>query len=397
MGIFKKNSSLIQTYSRMEVSMDHGMGCWLYDKNGKKYLDALSGIAVNTLGHSHPKFVSAITDQVQKLIHTSNLYQIPLQENLANELVKISNMDLAFFCNSGLEANETAIKIARKFGHSLGYSSPKIIVFEKSFHGRSIATISASSNPMMKKGFEPLLDGFIRVPLNDLEAINKNSAKHKEICAVFIETIQGEGGINIPEDSFIKKLRKICDENNWLLIMDEVQCGMGRTGKWFAFEWNNIKPDIVPLAKGLGSGIPVGAVLTSKNTGNLLGPGSHGTTFGGNPLAMRAGLETLSIVREENLLLNAQIRGKQLIKNLENILSGTNGVIDIRGRGLMVGIELHRSCKELAKVALNDGLLINVTESNIIRLLPPLIINSTEVNFLTDKLGSIIKNFLTNN
>jgi acetylornithine aminotransferase len=333
---------------------------------------------------------------MKMLVHTSNLYKIPLQEKLALELTKISSLDLVFFCNSGLEANETAIKIARKHGQKLGYSKPKIIVFEKSFHGRSIATISASANPLIKKGFEPLLDGFVRVPLNNIEFVNEISKSNQEISAVFLETIQGEGGINIPQEKYLQDLREICTKNNWLLILDEVQCGIGRTGKWFAYQWENIKPDVVPLAKGLGSGIPIGAVMTNETSGKLLEPGSHGTTFGGNPLAMRAGIETLKIVEEENLMENANARGKQILENLNNAFSRTKGVVDIRGRGLMIGIELKKSCKELAREALKQGLLINVTESNIIRLLPPLIISQNEVEFLTDKLIPIIKKFINN-
>ncbi len=393
----KEVTSLMETYSRFDVSMSRGNGCWLYDLNGKKYLDALSGIAVNTLGHSHPKLISALSDQIKKLIHTSNLYKIPLQEELAQNLAKISNLDSVFFCNSGLEANEGAIKIARKHGHQLGYSKPQIIVFEKAFHGRSIATISASSSPLIQSGFTPLLEGFIRVQLNNIEEINQIAKSKKEISAVFLETIQGEGGINVPQEDFLIKLRDICNKKNWLLILDEVQCGMGRTGKWFAYQWEKVKPDVVPLAKGLGSGVPIGAILTNKTAGKLLGPGTHGTTFGGNPLAMRAGIETLRIIENENLLKNAEARGKQICENLSTSLSQSDGIIDIRGRGLMIGIELKNPCKELAKDALKDGLLINVTESNIIRLLPPLIISSSEVEVLTKKLAKLIKNFLSHN
>jgi acetylornithine aminotransferase len=392
----RQTSAIMETYSRFDVSMSFGRGCWLYDQKGDKYLDALSGIAVNTLGHCHPRLTEALSEQMKMLVHTSNLYKIPLQEKLALELTKISSLDLVFFCNSGLEANEAAIKIARKHGQKLGYSKPKIIVFEKSFHGRSIATISASANPLIKKGFEPLLDGFVRVPLNNIEFVNEISKSNQEISAVFLETIQGEGGINIPQEKYLQDLREICTKNNWLLILDEVQCGIGRTGKWFAYQWENIKPDVVPLAKGLGSGIPIGAVMTNETSGKLLEPGSHGTTFGGNPLAMRAGIETLKIVEEENLMENANARGKQILENLNNAFSRTKGVVDIRGRGLMIGIELKKSCKELAREALKQGLLINVTESNIIRLLPPLIISQNEVEFLTDKLIPIIKKFINN-
>jgi len=388
-------SPIMGTYSRFDVSMSFGKGCWLFDDKGNKYLDALSGIAVNTLGHSHPKLISALSEQIKKLVHTSNLYKIPLQEKLACKLTEISYLNSVFFCNSGLEANEAAIKIARRHGKKLGYLNPKIVVFEKSFHGRSIATISASANPAVQKGFEPLLEGFIRVPLNNIDVLSEISKSQHEISAVFLETIQGEGGINIPQEKYLLSVREICSKNNWLLILDEVQCGIGRTGKWFAYQWENIKPDVIPLAKGLGSGIPIGAVIANEYSGNLMGPGSHGTTFGGNPFAMRAGLETLKIVEEENLMKNAAVRGKQILESLNNAFFKNKEIVDIRGRGLMIGIELKKPCKELAKEALKNGLLINVTESNVIRLLPPLIISEEEVETLTKRLIPIINEFIS--
>ena len=388
-------SPIMGTYSRFDVSMSFGKGCWLFDDKGNKYLDALSGIAVNTLGHSHPKLIAALSEQIKKLVHTSNLYKIPLQEKLACKLTEISYLNSVFFCNSGLEANEAAIKIARRHGKKLGYLNPKIVVFEKSFHGRSIATISASANPAVQKGFEPLLEGFIRVPLNNIDVLSEISKSQHEISAVFLETIQGEGGINIPQEKYLLSVREICSKNNWLLILDEVQCGIGRTGKWFAYQWENIKPDVIPLAKGLGSGIPIGAVIANEYSGNLMGPGSHGTTFGGNPFAMRAGLETLKIVEEENLMKNAAVRGKQILESLNNAFFKNKEIVDIRGRGLMIGIELKKPCKELAKEALKKGLLINVTESNVIRLLPPLIISEEEVETLTKILIPIINEFIS--
>ena len=393
----QKKSFLLKTYSRLDVTMKYGIGSWLFDDNGFKYLDALSGIAVNTLGHSHPKLVSALNEQVNNLIHTSNLYKIPLQEELAEKLTRVSGLDLAFFCNSGLEANEAAIKIARKYGNSLGYLKPEVIVFEKAFHGRSIATISASSNKKMQQGFEPLLEGFIRAPINDIEAIKDIGQKHKEICAVFIETIQGEGGINIPEKKFLQELENLSLENGWLLILDEVQCGMGRTGKWFAYQWNGLSPDIVPIAKGLGSGVPIGAVLLKKSLASLMPPGSHGSTFGGNPLAMRAGLETLNIIEKESLLKNAQVQGKKLKEDLHNRLSKLNELVEIRGKGLMLGVELNKPCQDVVKIAIDNGLLINVTESNIIRILPPLTITNSEIDFLTETLVNVIYKFLEKN
>ena len=340
-------SPIMETYSRFDVSMSFGEGCWLFDEKGDKYLDALSGIAVNTLGHCHPRFTTALSAQIKKLVHTSNLYKIPLQEKLAQKLTKISSLNSVFFCNSGLEANEAAIKIARKHGNKLGYSKPKIIVFEKSFHGRSLATISASANPLIQKGFEPLLEGFVRVPLNNIEVFNEISKSQNEICAVFLETIQGEGGINLTHNNYLPLLRKICSENNWLLILDEVQCGMGRTGKWFAYQWENIQPDVVPLAKGLGSGIPIGAVITNETCGKLMGPGSHGTTFGGNPFAMRAGIETLKIIEDENLMKNAVARGKQILDSLNDAFlirviarEASSAAVCCQAR-----LRLHRPCR----------------------------------------------------
>jgi acetylornithine aminotransferase len=378
----------------LNISVSKGKGCWIWDENGKCYLDALSGIAVNTLGHSHKKLTEELSTQIQLLIHTSNLYKIPLQEELAKKLCELTKLNSVFFCNSGLEANEAAIKIARKYGTSRGFSQPKIIVFEKAFHGRSFATLAASSNKKNKEGFGPLLDGFIRVPYNNIEEIKKISKSFSEISAVFLESIQGEGGINLPDKNFLINLKNLCKRENWLLIMDEVQSGMGRTGKWFAYQWAGIIPDIIPIAKGLGSGIPVGAVVVNKKCSKILEPGNHGSTFGGNPLAMKAGLVTIESIENECLLKNVTDRGNQLIEGLKSLIGKLKGIKDIRGRGLMIGIEFNDDCKVLVKKALDQGLLINVTENKIVRLLPPLIISKNETEILLGRLVSVIKNHL---
>ncbi|MEY3271465.1 MAG: acetylornithine aminotransferase ArgD, partial [Pseudomonadota bacterium] len=303
---------VMNTYGRLPMALSHGRGCWVWDTEGRRYLDALGGIAVNTLGHAHPKLVPALQDQVARLIHCCNYYQIPLQEQLAAKLCELSGLSAAFFCNSGLEANEGALKIARKFGHDKGIDRPEIIVYERAFHGRSIATLSATGNPKVQKGFEPLVEGFVRVPLNDLDAVEQVAATNPNVVAVFLETIQGEGGINPARWEYLQGLRRICDERGWLLMLDEVQCGIGRTGKWFAHQWAGIRPDVMPLAKGLGSGVPIGAIVTGGKASTVLGPGNHGTTFGGNPLAMRAGVETLRIMEEDGILANAAAVGEVL-------------------------------------------------------------------------------------
>jgi acetylornithine/N-succinyldiaminopimelate aminotransferase len=388
------DQSLMQTYQRQPVAFTHGKGVWLWDENGKQYLDALSGIAVNTLGHAHPGLVAGLANQARTLIHTSNLYRVPLQEKLASELVRLSGMTNVFFCNSGLEANEAAIKIARKYGHSLGYSLPKIIVFERAFHGRSLATLSATGNEKVQKGFEPLVEGFVRVPLNDLAALDRAAAEHAEISAVFLETIQGEGGIRPSEVAYLQSLRELCTRRKWLLMLDEVQCGIGRTGKWFAHQWAGVLPDVMPLAKGLGSGVPIGAVVAHGVAAGIFEPGNHGTTFGGNPLAMRAGLETIRAIEHEGLLHNAAERGRQLMRRLEAELGGLSGVREIRGQGLMIGIELDRPCAALVGKAREAGLLINVTADSVIRLLPALVITDQEVNILGNRLLPLVREFL---
>ncbi len=385
---------LMQTYQRQPVAFTRGRGVWLWDEKGRQYLDALSGIAVNTLGHAHPGLVAAISDQASKLIHTSNLYRVPLQERLASELARLSGMSNVFFCNSGLEANEAAIKLARKFGHSQGFTLPKIIVFERAFHGRSLATLSATGNEKVQKGFEPLVEGFVRVPLNDLAALERAANEHPDISAVFLETIQGEGGIRPSQIAYLQGLREICTKRNWLLMLDEVQCGIGRTGKWFAHQWAKVLPDVMPLAKGLGSGVPIGAVVAHGSAACIFEPGNHGTTFGGNPLAMRAGLETIRAIEEEGLLQNAAERGRQLMRRLETEIGTLHGVKEIRGQGLMIGVELDRPCAALVGKARDAGLLINVTADSVIRLLPALIINEQEINILGNRLIPLVKEFL---
>jgi acetylornithine/N-succinyldiaminopimelate aminotransferase len=385
---------LMNTYGRVPIALSHGQGCRVWDTNGKAYLDGLGGIAVNTLGHNHPKLVPALQDQISKLIHTSNYYHVPGQEILAKKLVELSGLEKVFFCSTGLEANEAALKLARKFGHDQGISNPETIVFEKAFHGRSIATLSATGNPKVQAGFGPLVEGFVRVPMNDIAAIEAVARTHPNVVAVFMETIQGEGGVNPAQIDFLQQLRKVCDANNWLLMLDEVQCGMGRTGKWFAHQWAGILPDVMPLAKGLGSGVPIGAVVAGTKAANIFQPGNHGTTFGGNPLAMRAGIETIRIMEEDDLLANAVAMGQRLHKALHTQLGHKPGVLEIRCHGLMVGIELAKPCAPLVQEAAARGLLISVTADNVVRLLPALVISAPEIDELAGILCPLIVDFL---
>ncbi|MES2991126.1 MAG: aspartate aminotransferase family protein [Pseudomonadota bacterium] len=385
---------VMKTYGRLPLALSHGRGCWLWDTEGKKYLDGLGGIAVNTLGHAHPKLVPALTDQIGKIIHSSNYYLVPLQEQLAAKLCELSGLTNVFFCSTGLEANEGALKIARKYGHDKGIDRPEIIVYEAAFHGRSIATLSATGNPKVQAGFGPLVEGFVRVPLNDAAAIEKVAATNKNVVAVFLEVIQGEGGIRPATIEYLREVRRICDANGWLLMLDEVQCGMGRTGKWFAHQWAGIQPDVMPLAKGLGSGVPVGAIVCGPKAANVFGPGNHGTTFGGNPLAMRAGVETIRIMEEEGILANAASVGAALKAGLERELAGVLGVADIRGQGLMIGIELDRPCGDILGLAAQAGLMLSVTADKVIRLVPPLILSADEAAQIVAILCPIIKTFL---
>ncbi len=385
---------VMQTYGRLPIALSHGEGVWVWDTAGRRYLDGLGGIAVNTLGHNHPVLVDALRDQVGKLIHTSNYYHVPLQEQLAAKLCALSGLTNVFFCNSGLEANEAALKIARKYGHDRGNTSPEVIVFEKAFHGRSIATLSATGNPKVQAGFGPLVPGFVRVPLNDIEALRKAVAEHPNVTAVFLETIQGEGGVNPARIDFLKDLRKLCDEHELLLMLDEVQCGIGRTGKWFAHQWAGIVPDVMPLAKGLGSGVPIGAVVCGDKAAKVFGPGNHGTTFGGNPLAMRAGVTTLSVMEADGLLANAATVGAELKAAIERGLAGESGLVEVRGQGLMLGIELDRPCGVLLQQAMEAGLLLSVTADRVIRLVPALTLTSAEAAQIADILVPLVKAFL---
>lgn len=388
---------VMDTYGRVPIALSHGQGCRVWDVNGKEYLDALAGIAVNTLGHNHPKLVPALQDQIAKLIHTSNYYHVPNQEALAAKLVALSGMTNVFFGNSGLEVNEGALKLARKFGHDKGIEKPEIVVYEKAFHGRSIATLSATGNTKVQAGFGPLVEGFIRVPLNSIDALKEATEGNPNVVAVFFEAIQGEGGVNPMHMDYLRDVRKLCDERDWLLMIDEVQCGMGRTGKWFAHQWAGITPDVMPLAKGLGSGVPIGALVAGPKAAKVFGPGNHGTTFGGNPLAMRAGVETLRIMEEEGLLANATKIGERLNAAFKREFAtelASGQVKEIRGQGLMIGIELAKPCYELVKLCAKNGLLISVTADTVIRLLPALIMTEAEADELVGILCPLVKQFL---
>jgi acetylornithine aminotransferase len=387
------SDTLMQTYARQPVAFVKGEGAWLFDEHGEKYLDALAGVAVNGLGHGHPRLAKALCEQAGRLIHTSNIYRILEQERLAEHLCKLSGMERVFFCNSGAEANEAAIKIARLHGHNNGIENPAIVVMEKSFHGRTMATLSATGNRKVQAGFEPLVTGFVRVPFGDAEAVAKLS-EQSNIVAVLVEPIQGEGGVNIPEAGYLQKLRSICDANGWLLMLDEVQTGIGRTGTWFAFQHSDIQPDVMTLAKGLGSGVPIGACLARGIAAGTFTPGKHGSTFGGGPLACTAALTTLEVMAEEGLLRQAADLGAFIRADLGQRLAGVAGVREIRGQGLMIGIELDRPCGDLVKRALAEKLLINVTNDTVVRLLPPLVMTRTDAALLTEKLAGLIRAFL---
>ena len=390
-------SHIMNTYGRQPVTFTHGEGVWLYDGAGNKYLDALSGVAVNGLGHAHPKLVNAIQAQVAKMIHVSNIYGIAEQEALADKLAELSGMDKVFFCNSGCEANEASIKLARLYGHNKGITTPEIIVMERSFHGRTMATLSATGNRKAQAGFEPLVSGFVRVPYDDIDAVKAIASRKNNVVAILVEPVQGEGGIHIPADmaAYFKGLRQVCDENGWLLMVDEVQSGVGRTGTWFAFQHTGITPDVMSLAKGLGSGVPIGACVAKGVAAETFVPGKHGSTFGGNPLAMKAGLTTLNVISDEKLRENAQKMGDAIRLGLQVELANTKGLVVVRNAGLMVGIELDRPCSALVKMALENKLLINVTAEKVVRLLPPLVINETEVKELVSRLAMLIKQFLS--
>lgn len=386
---------LMNVYARQPVAFSHGAGTCLFDVQGRRYLDALSGIAVNTLGHAHPRLTQALTAQVGRLIHASNLYQVPEQELLSDRLAALAHMQEVFFCNSGCEANEVAIKLARFFGHTKGVDQPVVVVMEKAFHGRTLATLSATGNRKVQAGFEPLVSGFIRVPYNDLAAVEAVARNNSNVVAVLFEPVQGEGGVRPVDLDYMKNLRQICTANDWLFMVDEVQCGLGRTGRWFAHQHAGIVPDVMTLAKGLGSGVPMGACLTAGKAAGLFAPGNHGSTFGGNPLACVAGLTTLAVIEEEGLLQRAQMVGEQIVSGLRSALADVPAVLEIRGHGLMIGIELDRPCAELVSRARDAGLLINVTADKVVRLLPALIFSDEDASELVSLLSRLIREFVT--
>jgi acetylornithine aminotransferase len=384
---------LMSTYSRLPVAFERGQGVWLWDTQGKRYLDGLSGIAVSGIGHAHPRLVQAIADQAARLVHASNLYRIPEQERLAERLCELSGMETVFFCNSGCEANEAAIKLARMYGHQKGVEQPTIVVMEKAFHGRTIATLSATGSRKVQAGFEPLLSGFARVPYDDVEALGL-LAGNKNVVAVLVEPIQGEGGVQVPAGDYLRHLRTVCDRQGWLLMLDEVQTGMGRTGDWFAYQGTGIEPDVFTLAKGLANGVPMGACLARGAAAHVFKPGSHGSTFGGNPLASAAALATLGVIRDEGLLENAVRIGDSICAGLRERLGTSTSVKQIRGQGLMIGIELDRPCGDLVKQGLEHGLLINVTADSVVRLLPPLVMQAAEAQLLVDGVAGLIHRFV---
>ena len=387
-------SHLMNTYGRQPIAFSHGDGVWLFDEAGNKYLDALAGIAVSTLGHNHPALVEAISHQAATLIHTSNLYRIPLQERLADRLADCSGMDEVFFANTGCEANEAAIKLARLYGHRKGVEKPAVVVMEQSFHGRTLATLSATGNRKVQVGFEPLVSGFVRVPFNDLDALEKVAANCPSVVAVLFEPIQGEGGIHIADAGYMRAVRAVCDRRDWLMMLDEVQCGVARTGKWFGFQHSDILPDVMTLAKGLGSGVPIGACLAAGRAAGTFQRGNHGSTFGGNPLACAAALATLDAIDGDGLMPRAESVGERIRAGFAAALDGIAGIRAIRGKGLMIGIELDRACGPLVERARDAGVLINVTAERVIRLLPPLIFTDADADELIGRLAPLIREFL---
>lgn len=384
---------IMPTYGRLTISLDRGEGVWLWDQQGNRYLDAISGIAVCNLGHAHPSIHKAICEQSAKLVHTSNLYRIDLQEKLADRLMTLSGMDNAFFCNSGAEANEASIKIARRFGHQKGIERPAIIVMEKSFHGRTLATLSATGNTKIQQGFAPLVEGFIRVPFNDITAIENALQQHSNVVAILIEPIQGEGGVNIPTPDYLNNIRALCDRHDVLMMLDEIQTGIGRTGKFLAYQHNGILPDVCSLAKALANGVPIGACLARGKAGQILTPGTHGSTFGGNPLACSAALAVLNELNDGHLIEQAKTKGQMIASKLNELLVDNNKIVEIRHKGLMIGVELSVPCGDLVSNALSKGLLINVTNEKTIRLLPPLIIDAQQIERLVETLTAVIQEF----
>jgi len=385
---------LMSAYGRLPVTIERGDGVKLWDTDGKEYLDALSGIAVCGLGHANKALAAALSDQVNSLLHISNLYREPLQEKLGERLCTVAGMDKAFFCNSGAEANEASIKIARLHGHANDIKTPTIIVTDTAFHGRTLATIAATGNDKIQKGFGPLTPGFTVVPYNNVAALEAVAKERSDVVAVLIEPVQGEGGVNVPDENYLAAVRKVCDSNNWLMMLDEVQTGMGRTGKWFAHQHSSIQPDVMSVAKALGNGVPIGACLARGKAAELIQPGSHGTTFGGNPLACRAGLTVIQEIEDNNLLHRADALGERIRAGLQNRLHNRHGVVEVRGKGLMIGVELENPCAELVESALKQGLLINVAAGNVVRLLPPLVLSDSEADEIADKVSKLIIAFL---
>jgi acetylornithine aminotransferase len=383
---------LMKTYSPLNVTFDHGEGAYLWDEQNSQYLDAVSGIAVCGLGHAHPAVTRALTEQAGKLIHTSNLYQIANQQKLADQLCEVSGLSRVFFSNSGAEANEAAIKIARLFGNKKNINQPAIIVMENSFHGRTMATLSATGNRKVQAGFEPLVQGFIRVPYNDVEAIENIARNNKNVVAILVEPLQGEGGVNIPASDYLNRLRTICDQHDWLLMLDEIQTGMGRTGQWFAFQHNGIQPDVMTIAKALGNGVPIGACLANERAGEIMQPGNHGSTFGGNPLMCAVASAVIDTMKQESRVENAKAIGDYLLDGFKQRLSGVEGVREIRGLGLMIGIELNDDCTALVQQALEKQLLINVTAGKVIRLLPPLILTREQADTVIETVSELVVN-----
>lgn len=387
------SNALMTTYARLPVTFEKGEGCWLWDTEGRKYLDAVSGIAVCNLGHAHPAVTRALCEQAGKLVHTSNLYGIANQQALGEKLTALAGMDRVFFCNSGAEANEAAIKLARLYGHKKGLDNPAIVVMENSFHGRTLATLSATGNRKVQAGFEPLVKGFLRVPYDDLEAIENVAKHHPEVVAVLVEPVQGEGGVNVPEEKYLSAIRVLCDKHGWMMMLDEIQTGMGRTGRPFAFQHEECQPDVITLAKALGNGMPIGACLARGEAAELFQPGNHGSTFGGNPLACAAALAVVDTLQEQALAARAEELGLRLLTAFELALGDQEYIADIRGLGLMIGIELDRPCTELVGLALERGLLINVTNGNTVRLLPPLVLSDDDADHLVQQLTELIAEF----
>lgn len=391
------SDALMTTYARLPVTFEKGEGAWLWDSNGKKYLDAVSGVAVCGLGHAHPKVAEALCRQAQTLVHTSNLYGIANQQALGERLVRAAGMDRVFFSNSGAEANEAAIKLARLYGHQKGIDNPLIIVAEGSFHGRTLATLSATGNRKVQAGFEPLVTGFVRVPYDDVEAIRTVAKNSVGVAAILVEPIQGEGGVQVPTEGYLRDIRELCDTHGWLMMLDEIQTGMGRTGEMFACKHEGVLPDVMTLAKGLGNGVPIGACLARGAAAELFKPGNHGSTFGGNPLACAAGLAVLDVLEQNDLATRAENLGTRMLLGLAEALNGNAHVTDIRGKGLMIGIELDRPCGELVKRALEQGLLINVTAERTVRLLPPLILSDAEADQIVQQVSALVNDFLREN